>query len=269
MATNDQVNVEAVQAGLKAVKLLRSSVRDLFKSLADGSLIGQQQDDHQSTEKTFISDVQNSINNISIRIRELESSCTLLAHPVIPVDLGNSGKLGQDPAYERIQLYSSMVSAYRWSDKLHEYASHAYAILNQNSLKRSHPTVQNVTTQMIGGRPARMPVGPLQRRSLTTGHNIQAQQVDNFCSMLQRLFPDMNIEILRPFGNPTHLKITLERVLKAVILLRGLVIEWVIIKGYHEDFVSDDSKFDIWSESRYEVFRKLTEVNTRPNQMSS
>lgn len=34
----------------------------------------------------------------------------------------------------------------------------------------------------------------------------------------------------------------LGRVLKAQVVLRGLVIEWVKVKGYNEDFITDDGK---------------------------
>jgi mediator of RNA polymerase II transcription subunit 27 len=96
-------------------------------------------------------------------------------------------------------------------------------------------------------------------RQTIIGHNLSMQQIDNILHSIQRLFSDMTVEITRPFGAPVVLKITLERVLRAVILLRGLTSEWVLVKGLHEDFQTEDGKVDIWSESRYQVFRKVTE----------
>lgn len=46
----------------------------------------------------------------------------------------------------------------------------------------------------------------------------------------------------------------LGRVLKAAIIFKGIMIEWVTIKGYDESFEGID---DLWSESRYKVFRKV------------
>ena len=47
------------------------------------------------------------------------------------------------------------------------------------------------------------------------------------------------------------LQIHLGRVLKAAVILRGLVIELVTVKGFSENI--DDH----WSESRYAVFRRI------------
>lgn len=40
--------------------------------------------------------------------------------------------------------------------------------------------------------------------------------------------------------------------LKAVIAFKGLMIEWVIVKAHSESN-------DLWTESRYKVFKKVTE----------
>ncbi|RWS32002.1 cofactor required for Sp1 transcriptional activation-like protein [Leptotrombidium deliense] len=263
----DNINTEAIQGALKAVKIIRCSVRDLFKLLSEGTnLVAPPPQtaengavvvaaaNAETPEKQFMTDLQTIINNLNTRIRELESSCTLLAHSSSQLSLGNSALLGQDPAFERSLIYSSMVTSYRWCDKMLEYASHAHAILQQQSLKRSN--FNSLTNNAIGrsrfGAPLMFP-----RRSI--GHNVPVQQVDNICHMMQRHFPDMNIELLRPFGTAAVVKITLERVLKAVILLRGLIIEWIMVKGFHEDFEGDGkTSIDIWSESRYEVFKKVT-----------
>jgi hypothetical protein len=37
------------------------------------------------------------------------------------------------------------------------------------------------------------------------------------------------------------------------------MIEWVQVKGFNEEFVNDNGQLDLWSESRYQVFRKITE----------
>ena len=52
--------------------------------------------------------------------------------------------------------------------------------------------------------------------------------------------------------------ITLARILKATLVLKGLVIEWVIVKGCNEGG-STDSETDLWQESDYQVFRKITD----------
>lgn len=49
-------------------------------------------------------------------------------------------------------------------------------------------------------------------------------------------------------------QITLGRVLKAALIFKGIMIEWVTVKGFDESF---DDVDDLWSESRHHVFRKL------------
>jgi mediator of RNA polymerase II transcription subunit 27 len=45
----------------------------------------------------------------------------------------------------------------------------------------------------------------------------------------------------------------------AVIVLKGLMIESVVVRGIDESFTTDDGKPDPWTQSRYAVLRKVTE----------
>lgn len=49
-------------------------------------------------------------------------------------------------------------------------------------------------------------------------------------------------------------QISLGRVLKAALIFKGIMIEWVTVKGFDEVFEDVD---DLWSESKYQVFRKV------------
>lgn len=49
-------------------------------------------------------------------------------------------------------------------------------------------------------------------------------------------------------------QISIGRVLKAALVFKGIMIEWVTVKGFDENFEDVD---DLWSESRYKVFRKV------------
>ena len=53
---------------------------------------------------------------------------------------------------------------------------------------------------------------------------------------------------------------SLGRTLRAVLVFKGLIIEWVVVKAFHEDVLRPtDGQVDVWSESKYEVFRKITQ----------
>lgn len=54
------------------------------------------------------------------------------------------------------------------------------------------------------------------------------------------------------YKKKSYLQITLGRILKAIIAFKGLMIEWVVVKDRSESN-------DLWTESRYKVFRKVTE----------
>lgn len=62
----------------------------------------------------------------------------------------------------------------------------------------------------------------------------------------------MTVSVSRPFASNAVLHVTLGHVLKGVIAFKGLMIEWVVVKGYGETM-------DLWTESRHKVFRKVTE----------
>lgn len=82
-----------------------------------------------------------------------------------------------------------------------------------------------------------------------------------FCSHIDKLLSEINhpphtsYKVFRPFGSNAVAIVTISNVLKAAIVFKGVLIEWVTIKGYDEMLEHDD----LWAESRYEVFRKVQE----------
>ena len=69
----------------------------------------------------------------------------------------------------------------------------------------------------------------------------------------------MKIDISRPYGSSTVLQITLSKTMKGIVVLKRLMVEWVVVKGFNEDLLTEDGKIDMWGESRYRVFQKVTE----------
>jgi len=123
-------------------------------------------------------------------------------------------------------------------------------MLTANSLKRSVALGPGIGASARGRAHS---TTPFSRVIYSTA------QVDNFCSHLQRIFADLQVEVTRPFGAPAVLKITLERVLKVSIVLRGASIEWVMVKAFNEDFITEEGKVDVFSPSRFLVFQKITD----------
>ncbi|TRY63128.1 hypothetical protein TCAL_11663 [Tigriopus californicus] len=53
--------------------------------------------------------------------------------------------------------------------------------------------------------------------------------------------------------------VTLDRILKAILIFKGLMIEWVVVKGFNEESTKPDGSLDVWSDSKYQVFQRITE----------
>ncbi len=70
----------------------------------------------------------------------------------------------------------------------------------------------------------------------------------------------MQFQILRPNGTALNsiVHVTLGRILKCVIVFKGMMIEWVSVKGYNEDYWTSEEDLDVWSESDYHVFKRIT-----------
>ena len=193
----------------------------------------------------------------------METACTLLSSMNSSIQLGNTHLVGLDPNYDKTSLYPDMVISYRWLDNLQEYSSVAYQAM-QSKFTKKNTLSKN------------------RQRNRYNIHNISLTNIDYLVSAFQRTF-EMQIDILRPFGVFTILNIELERTLKAIIVLRGFVIEWVLVKGFDETFdeicllkkekklklqfnnnhmnnMKDfDDTIDIWTPSQHPLFRTITE----------
>lgn len=204
----------------------------------------ERQSDSQSKEKFFLFDLQKSLSAVNKYMSDLEKSTTIVSSPGL-MSLGNSNLLTVDPVVDKTPLYSQLLHSYKWSNKMHEHASLAASLLTQNTLKRSH---------LSGSYHAKRP-----RKIPSSSHVVSPQNVDSLIQNFNRHFSDMPITVARPFGNPAFLQVTLARTLKAVIVLRGLIIEWVLVKGFAEETLNEKGEPDIWSKSKYTVFQKVTD----------
>ena len=64
---------------------------------------------------------------------------------------------------------------------------------------------------------------------------------------------NLELEMLfRPGGTKLNaiVEVHLDRILKAVLIFKGMMIEWVVVKGWQEELVKNDIQPDIWGESR-------------------
>ncbi|EFN77798.1 Mediator of RNA polymerase II transcription subunit 27 [Harpegnathos saltator] len=228
-----EIKMEHLLAALTAIKVLRSSVGQVFESLGNGL---RAEHGEENKESKYLFELQELLTTVNLNLRDVEQMVNSLGTPPGPFNLANTSYLSQETTQERQALYSTLVNSYKWTDKVHEYSNIAQALLSQNSLKRSY-------TSSSRAKRGRIP---------TTNHNVPQQQVDNMISMLERMFNDLTVTVSRPSASNAVLHVTLGQVLQAVIAFKGLMIEWVVVKGLGETM-------DLWTESRYKVFRKVTE----------
>ncbi|XP_022198501.1 mediator of RNA polymerase II transcription subunit 27 [Nilaparvata lugens] len=227
------MNIDQLYRAMSSIKILRCSVGEVFSTLANGLCA-----DHgeEGKETKFLLEIQELLSSATQHLRDVEQAVGALSAPPGPFNLGNSAFLSQESTQDRQQLYSQLVLTYKWTDKIHEYSNMAVSLMTQNSLKRSNT---NSSTAK-------------RKKTQTSSHNVPPQTVDNVINSIDRLFPDMNLSFTRPFHTNVVLQVSLGHILQAAVAFRGLMIEWVVVKGYGESL-------DLWTESRHNVFRKLTE----------
>ncbi|XP_063616329.1 mediator of RNA polymerase II transcription subunit 27 [Cydia splendana] len=230
---NQTLNVDQLNSALNSLRTLRSSVSHVFESLSNGL----RADHGEDGKDKFLLELQELLNNVNINLRDLDQTVNGLPVPTtLTLNLGNTTYLSQETTQERQTYYTQLVNSYKWTDKVHEYSSFAHTLLSQNSLKRSYINSGNTK----------------RRGKLQSNHNVAPVQVDQVINNIDRSYNDMKITISRPFASNAVVQINLSHVLKAVVAFKGLLMEWVMVKGYGETL-------DLWTESRHHVFRKVTE----------
>ncbi|XP_045627122.1 mediator of RNA polymerase II transcription subunit 27 isoform X1 [Ursus americanus] len=239
------VNLEAFAQAISAIQALRSSVSRVFDCLKDGM---RNKETLEGREKAFIAHFQDNLHSVNRDLNELERLSNLVGKPSENHPLHNSGLLSLDPVQDKTPLYSQLLQAYKWSNKLQYHAGLASGLLNQQSLKRS--------ANQMGVSAKRRP------KAQPTTLVLPPQYVDDVISRIDRMFPEMSIHLSRPNGTSAMLLVTLGKVLKVIVVMRSLFIDRTIVRGYSENVYTEDGKLDIWSKSNYQVFQKVTDHAT-------
>jgi len=247
---NKMADTENFQSSLQTVLELRSKSNDAIKTVSEGMTV-KHGPENEGKEKKFLSQVKLMMDTVNSQIKDLETKANLTQQNVSSLPLGHSVYLSLDAAPESTSVYNSLFNSYQWFDKTREYSSGATSLLSQNNLSRSYQK---------NGRTRRRDPNKSHSAAVTSGVATPAKSVDNAIANFSRPFNDMNFQVIRPNGSQMKaiVHITLARILKATLVLKGLVIEWVIVKGCNEGG-STDSETDLWQESDYQVFRKITD----------
>lgn len=258
--------------------------------------IQKQQEQHQQLD--LIQYVSQMISTITTTIRGLEQDMMILMQnsgvwssleqtrpftaPPGLISPGESIHLAMDSSLDKHNLYMDLCKSYKTYAKLHDYSQHCHAFLHQQSLKRVHKRFE--TSSSNQSRDSRTDsilatFNPYVFKIYLSKSSVMAT-LEN---ILKTSCPYVDGTYSQPFGVSTGVfQISVNRVLKAILVMRGIVIDAVIVKAYHESFASKatrnggssaallaaeaggspfvdpDDDIDLWSESKYAVFRKLT-----------
>ncbi|CAG5120846.1 unnamed protein product [Candidula unifasciata] len=274
----DQGQTDLIVQCLTLVQKLRHGVGQVFKDLSDGvsdyveeTTEKEDTDGASSKNETTSKDKTGSQKEVTVGgdkeesqekhraiLRTLKASLETISHDFSDLEktgstinsvqsFSNIDNLSLDPVDKNTVMHSQLLQSYKWTNKMHEFATQAVTVLAQNSLKRTS-SPKFTSSKMLKG-------------SMHVACHVPPATVDQLIASLVLTYKDMgmDISISRPLGNSTILQVELCRVLRAVVVLRGLMIEWVKVKGLDETFESDDRQMDIWSSSRYQVFQKITD----------
>lgn len=257
---------------LRLILEVRSSAHDVFKTFLDGGIspdlfgnrlssgsgVKDGKDNKASSDTKYLSQIKLKLDNIDTKIKELETA-TNRHIPPVSRPLGGSLYLNTDTGQDSNSLYSSLVTSYKWWSKTHDYAAGAVQLLAQNGLYRAKEnTVQRQRRRMGGGNKA---------------YIAQPQQLDQLINQVSNTYQDMRFRVTRPNSSKSSaiVEVTLDRLLTASLVFKGFMIEWVMVRGYDEAHRRQDYNVahvatpadpycpDVWTESKYEVFRRITD----------
>ncbi|XP_059948489.1 mediator of RNA polymerase II transcription subunit 27-like isoform X2 [Mesoplodon densirostris] len=186
------VNLKAFAQAISAIQALSSSMSRVFDCLKDGM---RSKETLEGQEKAFIAHFQDNLHSVNRDLKELKHLSNLVGKPSENHPLHNRGLLSLDPMQDKTPLYSRLLQAYKWSNKLQYHAGLASGLLNQQSLKRS--------ANQMGVSAKRRP------KAQPTTLVLPPQYVDDVISRIDRMFPEMSIHLSRPNGTSPMLRMTL------------------------------------------------------------
>ena len=230
MMSSDPSSGDIIQKSLTELNQLRHEASKVFKTAAEGvkDISGE-----EGKEKKFLSSLKQQIDTVTSALGSVENN---LSQPnSLPTAL-LLGSLDSDSNVETFHLYSTLSKSYKWLDKAHEYSAGAAAHLSRNSLKRSYGAVTRS-----------------RRRNPNNSQHVEPNYFNKKIEDMNKLFTDMKLSITRPGDTRLNaiVEVRLDRVLRGVVIFKGMMIEWVVVKGWEEELVKSDSQPDIWGESRF------------------
>lgn len=230
----------------------------------------------QQHQQDLIQYVNATTSTLAATLRSLDHDMVILMQNNHLINTGESVHLGIDYSPDKHNLYMDLCQSYKTYAKLQEYSSSLSQLIQQQSLKRNHRRAEPT----IGGNQPR-DHRPDSFVATFNPYMYKQRSIGSFLEAFVKTQELMEGFYSQPFGLSTGVfQVSVNKVLKAILVTRGIAIDTVIVKAYHESFASKATKgsaaalladaalgnpfvepgedIDLWSESRYAVFRRLT-----------
>ncbi|XP_077973977.1 mediator of RNA polymerase II transcription subunit 27-like [Styela clava] len=239
---------------IAATQQLRTTVTNVFEFLRDG--MNADENSTQSSSNQFLQRYQELLQAVNKDFTELEKlGNAMTTVPELSVTpLGPAGQLGMESSADDNSLFQNTLLAYQWYTKSHSRGQIAHSTFH--AYKR---TTSTSATSLLKARRGLVSNPP----QTVKPHHFPANQLDNYLSnMLPRQVPDLSIKVIFSLGSTRILHITVEHVFFALISFKSLYIEKIIVRGLDEDILNQAENPDMFTSSRYECMRQITDHAT-------
>lgn len=229
-----------ITSSISAIQKLRTGISKTFSHLNQGITASQ-----EDAKKAFKKQFQEDLVNVKNSFDELDASIASLQPLKEAANMGNLGQISLDPVLDKTPIYAQVLQTYKWSTKLREHAQTAENLLNRQATKRTYGHISMLSKK---------------RKTQPSSHTYNPVHVDKFFDTWQK--SHAGIEVKRVQQSPNVFQVTLGRTLQVVLVLQSFIIERVIVRAHHEVILQVDGTLDLWKQSKYAVFRKITEHAT-------
>lgn len=246
-----QKNIQILKESLKQVKNLRCTVDQVFNFLNKGF-----NDDYSTADQNnpknhqkFLHSLQTSLTKVNKDYGDLERTCDKLPPMTLPQipPLSNNCQLSLDNSIEKVQLNQQIHRGYVWWKHLQEHIAISHSLLARNMLKRSsypHSHPQNKIQR------------PPSKSHFPPNEHVQIV----FLNVQKTYQQDLKFQLHNLYGHSRVLQVVVGKVMFVHIILRGLNIERVFVRGLDEE--DQMNGLDLFTESQYKVMRMVTDHAT-------
>ncbi|CAD5115817.1 DgyrCDS4757 [Dimorphilus gyrociliatus] len=242
----DPAQNEFIQQAIKLTQSLRYSLSKTLERVAHPA-----DESKEENEGDYINSVKEGLISISQEIEDLEKLATKLK-PINGVyALGSTLAFGLDSSQEKNKHYQELNKSYRYLQKVNIHSNTSWQHLQQNmgQHRRNYVPKKKKVHQLATNRHENLSV---------------------IVATVQRNLPHTALSATKTADNFNVIQMTQGKVFKAAIALRGTNIEWIVVKASNEKLHNENGELDMWGQSKYEVFRKITEqAEIAANMMSA